>query len=45
MLARKPKVGPPRTIAIKQGEKFSGEECRDALERWKFQNWKKGLKG
>jgi hypothetical protein len=45
MLARKPKVGAPKTIAIKQGENSAGKNVGMLLERWKFQNWKRGLKG
>ena len=31
LLARKPKVWTPKTIALKEGKRFSTEECRDAF--------------
>ncbi|KAL7550631.1 hypothetical protein ACHAWF_013850 [Thalassiosira exigua] len=31
VLARKPKVWAPKTIALKDGPRFSGEECKDAF--------------
>ncbi|KAL3794179.1 hypothetical protein HJC23_012886 [Cyclotella cryptica] len=42
MLARKPKVGAPKTIAIKQGEKFSGEECKDAFGKVEISELERG---
>jgi hypothetical protein len=42
VLARKPKVGPPKTIAVKEGEKFSGEECADAYGKIDVSELEKG---
>jgi hypothetical protein len=42
VLARKPKVGPPKTIAVKEGVKFSGEECADAYSKIEVSELEKG---
>ena len=42
VLARKPKVGPPKTIAVKDGEKFTGEECADAYGKIEVSELEKG---
>ena len=41
MLARKPPVGPPKTIAIKEG-RFSGEECADAFAKIQVSELERG---
>mmetsp|Transcript_20146 Transcript_20146/g.36212 ORF Transcript_20146/g.36212 Transcript_20146/m.36212 type:complete len:296 (+) Transcript_20146:317-1204(+) len=42
-LARKPRVGPPKTIAIKEGgRKFSGKECRVAYGGIEVSDLEKG---
>jgi hypothetical protein len=42
VLARKPKVGPPKTIALKVGEKFTAEECADAFRKIEVSELEKG---
>lgn len=43
VLARKPKVGPPKTIALKEGgAKFSGEECKEAYDKIEVTDLEKG---
>jgi hypothetical protein len=42
VLARKPKVGPPKTIALKEGTKFSVEECADAFGKIEISELEKG---
>ena len=42
VLARKPKVGAPKTIGLKEGEKFSGEECREAYGKIEISDLEKG---
>lgn len=42
VLARKPKVGPPKTIALKEGAKFSGEECEEAFGKIEVSDLEKG---
>ena len=43
LLARKPKVGPPKTIATKEGGmKFSSEECADAYGTIEVSDLEKG---
>lgn len=42
MLARKPQVGAPKTIAIKEGVKFSGEECAEAFGNIEVSDLEKG---
>jgi hypothetical protein len=42
ILARKPKVGAPKTIASKKGERFSGEECREAFASIEISDLEKG---
>ena len=42
ILARKPKVGPPKTIALKEGAKFTEEECEDAFGKIEVSELEKG---
>lgn len=42
LLARKPKVGTPKTIGLKDGEKFTGEECREAYDKIEISDLEKG---
>ncbi|KAL3770470.1 hypothetical protein ACHAW5_006649 [Stephanodiscus triporus] len=42
VLARKPKVGPPKTIALKEGTKFTVEECADAFGKIEISELEKG---
>ena len=42
ILARKPKVGAPKTIGLKDGEKFTGEECREAFGKIEVSDLEKG---
>ena len=42
MLARKPKVGQPKTIALKEGSKFTQEECKDAYNNIEVSELEKG---
>ena len=42
ILARKPKVGPPKTIALKEGAKFTVEECADAYGKIEVSELEKG---
>ena len=41
MLARKPKVGPPKTIGL-SGSKFTLEECKDAYDKIEVSDLEKG---
>ena len=42
ILARKPKVGPPKTISLKEGGKFTSEECADAFGKIEVSELEKG---
>ena len=42
MLARKPQVGAPKTISLKEGAKFSGEECAEAFANIEVSELEKG---
>lgn len=42
VLARKPTVGPPKTIASKKGGKFSGEECAEAFGKIELSELERG---
>lgn len=42
LLARKPKVGPPKTIALKEGSAFSAEECEAAFGQIEVSELEKG---
>jgi len=42
VLARKPRVGQPKTIALKEGRKFSGEECVEAFGKIEVSDLEKG---
>ena len=42
ILARKPKVGPPKMIALKEGAKFTVEECADAYGKIEVSELEKG---
>mmetsp|Transcript_20335 Transcript_20335/g.44184 ORF Transcript_20335/g.44184 Transcript_20335/m.44184 type:complete len:382 (-) Transcript_20335:102-1247(-) len=43
VLARKPMVGPPKTIALKEGGgKFSGDECKEAYSQIEVSELEKG---
>lgn len=42
VLARKPKVGAPKTIASKEGGKFTAEECKDAFGKIELSELEKG---
>lgn len=42
VLARKPSVGPPKTIASKEGVKFSREECKEAFGKIELSELEKG---
>lgn len=43
ILARKPAVGPPKTIATKEGAKFTGEECKEAFGKIEVSELEEGV--
>lgn len=42
VLARKPRVGAPKTISLKDGNKFSDEECKEAFGKIEVSDLEKG---